>query len=188
MRIVSALVAIALLGALGQARAEEVREIEAQLLHLQLDLSGVRAWDGTARRWQPLAAAEPILVVNLWAVECAPCRAEFPQLRRMVEAWRDQPEVRFLFVSETLSEKELLGYWDGARAEVPATAPCQATDSRLRDILGTGRQPVTLILDSQRVVRHAIVGSIERRGGELATALRRLVALRKKQPRAAPRR
>lgn len=106
-----------------------------------------------------------------------------PLLRRVVQGWRSKPAVRFLFVSETLNQDVLTSYWVKQHAsDVPDDDPYQSTDSRLRDILELGSQPVTLILDRDLVIRQAFVGTLTERVSELAAGINRLLALPVKAP------
>ena len=161
-----------------------VRRQEASLLNRRLDIGSIRRWDRKQRAWRPLVrGAEQVLVLQLWAVECAPCLAEMPLLRRVVQGWRSKPAVRFLFVSETLDQDVLTGYWVKQHAsDVPDEDPYQSTDSRLRDVLETGTQPVTLLLDRDLVIRQAFVGTVTERVSELAAGINRLLALPARAP------
>lgn len=161
-----------------------VRRQEASLLSRRLDLGSVRRWDRKQRTWRPLVrGSEQILVLQLWAVECGPCLAEMPLLRRVVQGWRSKPAVRFFFVSETLDQDLLTAYWTKQHVnDVPDEDPYQSTDSRLRDVLEMGTQPVTLILDRDLVVRQAFVGTVTERVSELAAGINRLLALSAKAP------
>jgi hypothetical protein len=95
----------------------------------------------------------------------------------MVSGWQRQPAVRFLFVSETLEADKLTRFWcQDKKAQVPDLNPYQSTDERLRDALDTGKQPLTLLLDRDLVVREAFVGTLAPRAGELATAVTRLLS------------
>lgn len=151
---------------------------ESALLHKRLDFGGVRAFDEKTGRWQPYRrASESLLVVHLWAVECAPCVAEMPTLRSFVAGWRDEPALRFLFISETLEEKKLLDFWRAAAARVPSVAIYQNADDRIRGVLENGRQPITLLVDQDLIIRQAFVGSLVDRTSELAASMTRFLTM-----------
>jgi thiol-disulfide isomerase/thioredoxin len=155
-----------------QAQSEaELRRIEASLLNLAVDLGGVQKWDGTPTGWHPVAKPDgPLLILHLWAVDCPPCIAEFPMLRSLVEAWKTQPEVSFLFVSETLSRDQLTAFWRQNKSQ-PTPTLYQSTDPRIRQVLETQKQPLTLLLDRQLIVRQAFVGALGARTNELTSAI-----------------
>jgi thiol-disulfide isomerase/thioredoxin len=153
----------------------EARKVESALLHHQIDFAGVRVWDARSKKWLSRGPAPGrILVVNVWAVECPPCVAEFPVLRDLMRSFRSDPVVRFAFVSETKDETKLLGFARTNRDKMPEAELYQVTDERLRNSLETTKQPITLLLDQNMVVRQAFVGSIAGRRLEFVESLERL--------------
>jgi len=151
--------------------------LESSLLHRRLDLGGVRIFDADRGKWGPLKHERGKLsVIHLWAVECAPCVAEMPLLKNIAKGWHSEADVRFYMVSETLDEKVVKDFWFKTnKGRVPDTALTQSVDDRIREALGTNKQPVTLILDSDFVVRQAFVGALNNRAAELAAGLSRLL-------------
>lgn len=156
----------------------ELRSTEAELLHTKLDLGGVRRYVKDSRSWRPFQQYRAkLLVVHLWAVECTPCVEEMPMLRAMVRAWDDEPAVRFLIVAETLNENKLLEFWlSTAKDRVPAADLLQSTDSRIRDTVAIGTQPLTLLLDPELIIRQAFIGSLSARKFEFSRAIKRLAS------------
>ena len=106
-----------------------------------------------------------------------------PLLRNIVRGWKDDPSVQIVFISETLDEKVLREFWfQSARDRVPDLPLIQSADDRIRDVLGTGKQPVTLLLDRDLVVRQAFIGSLTERTQELTESMSRLLrAIRAKK-------
>lgn len=150
---------------------------EAALLHRRLDLSTLTRYHRAQKSWQPLRLPPARLyVVNLWGVHCAPCRAEFPLLRNVARAWQAQKDVVFLYVADPPLDspaEEVVRFWQELGAQLPDADPLRSRDDGLRATLDNPAQPITLLLDSQLVVRQAFVGAIGDR--PLGTAITRLL-------------
>lgn len=165
----------------------KLRDIETSLLHRRLDLSGVKQLQRTTAAWHSLALShKKIFVINLWSVHCQPCIEEFPLFRKMVEGWRSQSDVQFLFIADPpreTEEEELIKFWRNLPTQLPDQDPCRSTDERLRNILEAGTEPITLLVDEHMIIRQAFAGTITKRN--LATAIQRLLnALQSEQQRA----
>lgn len=193
MRTASWTLGFVLLAALGAPRGAEaadtearLREVEANLLHKQLDLSEVSLWNTTTKTWQQLnVPPAKVYVVNLWSVHCPPCIAEMPQLARIVRGWKRAPEVQFLFIADPPRETEaedVERFWQAPPVELPAVMPERSTTERLRSILGVTTEPLTLLLDEHLIVRQAFAGTIGTR--QLGTAIERLLAAVRLTPQA----
>jgi hypothetical protein len=125
--------------------------------------------------------------MHLWAVDCAPCVAELPLLRDMIEGIKHGPlgrQVRFVFVTETYEDDKLSQFLAAHRAELPQVPiyRTEQADSPLRATLQTDTQPVTLLIEPTPrgpIIRHALLGTIKTRRSELANALTRLVQISK---------
>lgn len=167
-----------------QFARREMLNAEGSLLHRRIDLAGVMCWDRKEHAWHPLGrSTERLRVVNLWSAHCQPCREEFPLLRRMAAAWQHDRSVRFLFIADPPHDTEaaeVASFWTEHAAEVPELDPCRSTTERLRAGLGSGAQPLTLLLDGEGVVRQAFIGAIYERG--LASAMERLLPLLAARP------
>lgn len=163
--------------------AESVRETETSLLHRRLDLRGIRVLDRAKNRWNSLILkGSQLYLVHLWAVECKPCVAEMPLLKSIALGWKNDLNVNVLFISETLDEKQLREFWfQTAKDRVPDVPLMQSADDRVREVLGTGKQPITLLVDRDLVVRQAFVGSLAERTGELTESMSRLLRVLRSQ-------
>jgi thiol-disulfide isomerase/thioredoxin len=174
-----------------------VHRSEAFLLHRTIDarlLRGFQIWDARLANWRPAAPTEiagagaaertPLVLLHLWADWCAPCREEFPVLRRFVESLQRTygDKVRLVLLSETSGAKEMRAFLDKYRSALPVGPLYVDTGEGVaqllrKDLPTTLPYPATLLLDGDRVVRHAIVGSIAARRAELLFAITRLLSL-----------
>ena len=180
---------------------------ESYLLNQQIRMPMLAIWDAQRREWRSPTGAETkrprgmIRVVHLWADYCAPCRAEFPRLKKIAEQMQlDSPrDVQFIFVSETQDSEAMQKFLMENRDRMPAGV--QYGDTNL-DLMHTVMQalpqsvqaavprgqpamsrepplPLTLVLDQEDVVRFAFVGSMEGRHGELVSGVAQLLRLLK---------
>ena len=172
----------------------KLRRAEPSLLHRQVDLADLMVLkeiqSGSGKRYLTEAAASQdhkaaaLWVVHLWAVECAPCVAELPLLRDIVNGIQRSPlasRVRFAFITETYDDNKLSEFISRHRAELPSLPILRSpeTDRRLRNGLQLETQPITLLIDRNGTIRHALLGSFKERRGELAGAIARLEHLSK---------
>lgn len=171
-----------------------VHRSEPVLLHKQLDPSLLRKlliWDARHTEWRQMQGAEapaertPLLILHLWADYCAPCREEFPILRELEQeiTRKHGGDARFVYLSETSSPEEMNTFLERNKARMPPGPHYldtnEAIANKLREgLAGTLSYPVTVVLDSQRIVRHAFVGRVTARRAELLTAVERLLAIK----------
>lgn len=176
-----------------QADFSPVHRSEPFLLHRQLSptlLHDFKIWDTRLANWRVMQPAEvpgqnaPIVLLHLWADWCAPCREEFPVVRTLTESLRKAygARVQMVLLSETSGPPEMRAFLDKYRATLPPGPIFLDSGEAVARVLRTELPttlpyPVTLLLDSQRVVRHAVVGSIAPRRAELLAAITHLLAL-----------
>jgi len=112
-----------------------------------------------------------VVLVNVWATWCAPCRVEMPALQQLAGAYAaDRVVVLGLSV-----DRGPAAAVDAFLAEREITYPVAIVDARTVAAFGGVRgYPTSLLLDREGIVRHAVVGPI----GPLTLrpALRRLLA------------
>lgn len=167
------------------AELRQMRTVESALLHRRLDLGGLRRYSRARRSWGPAHVTGRLLVVNLWALRCAPCLRELPLFARMARAWRDKPDVEFLFVAdppEETSEEQVVEHW--RTPGVPDQDPLRSSDARIQAVLTTAMKPLTLLVDSRRIIRQVFLGSLEERNVEMAAAMERLLLALREEPAA----
>jgi thiol-disulfide isomerase/thioredoxin len=168
--------ALALLGS-SEVRAEHPGDEEAALLHRSFDLASVRQWNRDTGAWQSIdVPSAKVYVVNLWAIHCQPCLAEFPQLRNVAAGWKSNSEVQFVFLADPPSEttaEDVVAFWQKNKGALPDAHPCRSVGDNLRRALGSDKEPITLLLDENFIVRQAFIGAIADR--PLGRAIERLL-------------
>ena len=152
-------------------------DVEAALLHRRLDVSAVRQWHRGSESWRPLELpAAKVYVVNLWAIHCKPCIAEFPQLRNVAAGWKTKSEVQFVFLADPPSETteaEVVAFWQKNQTALPDIDPSRSYSDVIRRGLDNDQEPITLLLDENLVVRQSFIGGIGER--PLGRAIERLL-------------
>lgn len=163
---------------LSAAGGEALLQSESQLISRRLPLtSSLVRWDRQSRTWQPYAVPGARLsLINLWSVECGPCRAEMPTLRSMLTAFqRNFPDFSFLIVAEAQDDRDLFEFLRTHEDFLPRNAPIlKVRGETIQHELATSTVPLTLLLDRRHVVRQAFVGSIVGRRSDLVSAVERL--------------
>ncbi len=111
-----------------------------------------------------------VVLVNVWATWCPPCRAEMPALQQLAEAYaRDSVIVLGLSVDRGPAEAV-----DEFLAERGITYPVAIVDNGVISAFGGVRgYPTSLLLDRDGVVRHTVMGPVAPL--TLRPALRRLI-------------
>lgn len=155
-----------------------LRQVETDLLHRFVNMKGLRQWQARQQQWAPASVpTAPLLIIHIWAVECRPCIAELPVLLRLSQTFLHNSKVRnaqFLFITES-DETVALEYQHEHETDFGNTSLYKA-DERLRQSLGTLRQPITLLVDGHGEVRHAFVGSLLGRRSEFVFVVERLLS------------
>ena len=98
----------------------------------------------------------PLLVVDVWASWCKPCRKGFPTL----EALAARPDVAVVAISIDEDVAAIRAFL----AEVPLRAPVahDAGQTLTRPPLSIARLPTVLVVDAAGVIRHRIEEPTER--------------------------
>lgn len=119
------------------------------------------ALSGPALEGPALSAADfrgHILVVNVWATWCDPCRREQPALQRLSEEYADRG-VRFLGINFQDDEAKARRWVERFGVGYPSL---QDPSGGFADDLGFIGLPDTYVVDSSGTIRFAIFGETSR--------------------------
>ena len=115
-----------------------------------------------------------VVVLDIWATWCGPCKAMIPHEREMVERLKDKP---FQLVSISFDEKlETLTDFL-AKEKMPWMHWWNGNEGKLMDTLNIQHYPTIFILDPNGVIRYK-----EIRGEELEKAVNKLLDEAKAKP------
>ncbi|MGQ3112449.1 MAG: TlpA family protein disulfide reductase [Brevundimonas sp.] len=116
-----------------------------------------------------------VVVVNLWAMWCAPCREEMPTLAALAAAYAGNDQVVVAPVSVDLPDQV-----PDARAFIADHAPLPFyNDPKFRlpfEFAGKGAMPQTIVLDRQGRVRAHLTGGADWSGPEARALIDALLA------------
>jgi thiol-disulfide isomerase/thioredoxin len=133
----------------------------------------VPAFSVVTRDGRPLTADSlrgRVVLVNIWATWCAPCRVEMPALQQLTTAYAAEGVVVLGLSVDRGPPSDV----DRFLSERGITYPVAIVDDRTVAAFGGVRgYPTSLLLDRDGVVRHAVVGPIG--PVTLRPALRRLL-------------
>jgi cytochrome c biogenesis protein CcmG, thiol:disulfide interchange protein DsbE len=142
----------------GQATGSEVGATIPEYTAISLD--GTR-FDLSARR-------KNVVLLNLWATWCAPCRYEIPELQAIHDKYRSKGfEVIGVSVDESGVEA-VQEFVDEYRMTYPVVLD---PEGRMADILQTSVLPTTVMLDREGTIVWKRIGVIEADDEELLAAI-----------------
>ena len=127
----------------------QVRHFENLLGRPAGALSFAEVADGSSKRLSDLRGH--VVVLNLWATWCGPCRRELPELDRLQRTYADRGLV--VLTISTEERDRLLAF----AAKYPCGVRSGCTP-RI-DWLDTGGRPLSLVIDPRGVVRTCFVGA-----------------------------
>ena len=105
----------------------------------------LEAADRTGRLLNLAEHRGKIVIVNLWASWCVPCRAEMPSLQRLAAAHRKDVVV-IAISNDDAGWPAVDRFWAG---QFPALRPALATGSDMAKRLGVLGLPYTFVFDRQ---------------------------------------
>jgi cytochrome c biogenesis protein CcmG/thiol:disulfide interchange protein DsbE len=154
MRVIAAIAALAVgitsAGCGGAAPAPAARQpIAEPLPALELPLLDGGAWSAASARGK-------VLVIDVWASWCKPCRKGFPAL----DALAARPDTAVVAISIDEDPAAIRAFL----AELPVQVPVvhDAGQSVTRPPLAIGRLPTVLVVDAAGVIRHRLEEPTER--------------------------
>ena len=128
----------------------------------------------TTRSGERLTSASlrgKVVLVNVWATWCPPCRAEMPALQQLADAYAAEDMVLLGLSVDRGSAGEV----DAFLAERGITYPVAIVDDQVIAAFGGVRgYPTSFLVDRQGVVQHTVMGPVAPL--TLRPAIRRLLA------------
>lgn len=112
-----------------------------------------------------------VVFINFWASWCPPCRAEFPSIEKLYEAFKNDPGVYFLLLNEDDNVTLAINYLSKEKYTVPfhqATAAIPA-------VMYNGTLPTTVILDKKGNIRYKKEGIAGYSSDQFMSQLRELI-------------
>jgi thiol-disulfide isomerase/thioredoxin len=126
----------------------QVRYIEGTVGKPAADVAFRRVADDAPRRLSELQGK--VVLVNLWATWCPPCRKELPEIDKLQKDYADRG-----LVVVTLSDEER-----GRLLKFAAEHPLTTLNVYAQELgwLDVGGRPLSLVIDRQGVVRECMIG------------------------------
>ena len=148
--------ALALALCLGCAAcAEEVASSVYQLGD-QIEDFTVTTWDGNTITLSGLLAEKDMVLINIWATWCGPCRGEFPFMEEAYEQYSDEIEIVALSCEETDTDDVLADFV----AEMGLTFPVAGDTAGISSRFVTDGIPTSVVVDRNGVICFIEVGAM----------------------------
>jgi|APMI01.1.fsa_nt_gi thiol-disulfide isomerase/thioredoxin len=128
----------------------------------------------TTRDGHQLRAAElrgRVVLVNVWATWCAPCRAEMPALRQLARAYAADSVVVLGFSVDRGPAQAVDAFLAARDISYPVAIVDDAVIASLGGVQG---YPTSFLIDKRGLVRHVVIGPVG--PVTLRPALMRLIA------------
>jgi thiol-disulfide isomerase/thioredoxin len=115
--------------------------------HKPLPPFTLTALDG--KTWKLADLSGKVVVIDLWATWCVPCRAELPEFQKLYEQWKDRPNVAVISFNVDDDPAVIAPYV----AENHYTFPVLRANALVDDYLTVAFIPQTWFLDAQGKLR-----------------------------------
>jgi thiol-disulfide isomerase/thioredoxin len=126
--------------------------VEADIPHRVIEVKGELLADGSS--WSSTSARGSVLVVNLWASWCGPCRAEQPGLSTVARTYRGRG-VKFIGINIRDNRAAAKAYVDEFNIPYPSLFDPAALAA---GTLQAFALPTTIILDRDGVTAYRLTG------------------------------
>ncbi len=154
-------------------------------LHKRVRPRALSMWQQSGRRWQSAdqlfkPGPSPVLVY-LFSPDCAECQADLARLQDVSRNWarlRNLAPARLVVLAMGGSQTQLTELISRLQLSFSYGTIATTDDPELRELWLRLRRPATLLLDAQRIVRHAFIGTYESHRRRADAALDRMLAKR----------
>lgn len=114
------------------------------------------------------------VVLDFWATWCPPCRASFPGMKKAVEKYSANPDVRFIFIDtrERVEDKKKNAADFLAKNQYPFYVLLD-TESKVNELFKVPGIPTKIVIDKDGMIRFKVVGF----GGNIEQMLEEIDAM-----------
>lgn len=100
-----------------------------------------------------------VVVVDFWATWCGPCIASFPGMQKMVNKYKDKPDVRFVFIDTwEQGEKKEKNAGDFMTSKKYTFHVLMDNDNKVVEQFKVNGIPTKFVIDKEGVIRYKSVG------------------------------
>lgn len=100
-----------------------------------------------------------VVVVDFWATWCGPCIASFPGMQKMVNKYKDKPDVRFVFIDTwEQGEKKEKNAVDFMTSKKYTFHVLMDNDNKVVEQFKVNGIPTKFVIDKDGVIRYKSVG------------------------------